>query len=175
MKRAVTGMLAITLLAGFGALAHDPIVPVGARVRATGAAAVADRFTLSSSQIEETGLMFVGLADVTIGSTTTSTMKFTIDGATMHGMDMTTDCQTSFTVLSKVTDPDTATVGASTLYLTSFSFLLSGSPQSFTVAAPPFVGYSLPSDTLTSVEMVGVRADVATMTLHNFSQQLVAC
>jgi hypothetical protein len=130
---------------------------------------------LSSATVDENGLIFAGLTEVTDEATSTETMKFTVTDATMHGLDLATDCTSSLTVRSTVTPPDTTVAGASTLYPTSLSFLLSGAPQSFTTATPPIVGYSLPSDTLTSVEMVGARADVATMALHSFSQQAAAC
>ena len=175
MRRAGTGMLAITVLAVFGALAKQPIVPVATRVHSAAVGAVADRFTLSSANLDETGLTFVGLTDLTVGSSTTQTMQFTLSSATMHGLVLTTDCRSSFTFRSTVVDPDTAVVGATSLYLTSFSFALAGSPQTFTVAQPPFVGYALPSETLTDVEMTGVRAALASVTLHHFTQQSVAC
>ncbi len=174
MRRAATGVLAMALLSAFGVLANTPTVPVAA-VRTASVGATADRFTMSSATVDETGLSFAGLVDVVAGSTTTPTMKFTLAGATMHGFDLSIDCTSSFTLRSSVADPATAVAGATTLYLTSFTFTLSGTPQTFTVDQPPIVGYALPSETLTGVEMVGVRADVASMTLHHLTQKPVAC
>jgi len=36
------------------------------------------------------------------------------------------------------------------------------------------VGFQLPSETLTDVEMIGVQADIASVTLHHFTQRAVA-
>jgi hypothetical protein len=173
MRRGVRAFGAITIIAIMGLV---PWIVVAADAQVFGIVSTSNEFNLTSPSVDVSDLVLTALGPVDIGVTTTDVMEFTMDAATMSGMELDGVCHSSFAVEQSVAPPATAAFSGSVVVeLTKLVFTLGGTTYTYTPAAPPPVGFSIASANLDDVSMTGVKIQASSVTLHQPSMKVIAC